>query len=396
MRITIILSFIVLTFCSCSKTRIDDLVSQYKSQTIIKYRLKRNGHLTLILDSLSSNNTHYIQPLTDAQKFAKIALFNRNISSIDLYQLSSDSVKLFERIKWPLSGPNGMENAKAFYFLNKDSIYLFNGDLNQCVLYNANFQKLLEVVGMNLPKSRNHDVLGYIGTTYKPIYFDSSFYTTGLSYHHDNISPAEYFEEYSRNIVRIDLKNEDVDYYLKYSEVYSNGQFYPLEYEYKSITKTHIDNESVLVSFPADKNLYLLENGICKLVIVLDINYYRDVDYMAEFNVFEREKGTIHLWENPYHAAIEYDNINKLYYRISFMKSEIPKEAIGKFPWKFKREFQITIFDTDFNVVGSRKFTKSDNLLPMMYFVSGGQLYINKIVEEEDAMVFEKFELVSI
>lgn len=396
MRTLYIIFGIIFTLCSCSKPSTNDLIPYYESQTQNKFKLKRNGHLTLLLDSLSSNKTHYIQSIAGHQKTSMIAMFNRNISSIDLYQLSNDSVQLFERIKWPLSGPNSMENVKAFYYLNKDSLYLFNGDLNQCILYDANFQKKMEVVGMNLPNARNHDVLGYIGTTYKPIYFDSSFYTMGLSYHHDNISPVEYFEQYARNIIRIDLKSEEVDYYLKYNEPYLTSQFYPLEYEYKSITGTHLDNESILVNFPADRNLYLLEKGVCKLIIAPEMDYYRMIDHMSEFNVFKREEGTIHLWENPYHAAIEYDDTNKLYYRITFMKSEIPEEAIGKFPWKYKREFQITILNTDFNIVGSRKFTKSDNLLPMMYFVSGGHLYLYKNIEEEDIMVFEKFDIVAI
>jgi len=377
---------------SCAPSEVEQK-GVYESKNLDLKTLSKGNPLVLKMDSLTTNNTNLIQLVSQTQGFEQIAIFNRNTSSIDLYRPNADTIEIYKRLRWPAGGPHAMRSVSAFYYLNEDSIYLFDGPLNTIALYNGNFEKITELIGMDLPNSQEHDVLSFTGSWYKPVYFDSIFYLMGMSYHHKNISPKKYFESFARNLLKVNLSRESIEYTLKYPSSYQEGKFYPIEYEYKSMSGTHLNNESVLVSFPADPDLYLVEKGVEKLKIRSEQFFDEKLSPWAEYNNLDRTLSAEFLWSNPVYAMIAYDKFNKVYYRITYPKSKVPDEAIGKFAWKFLRDFVITVYNTDFDIIATKTVSYKEKLLPRMYFISKKGLYIHKDVGDEDLMVFEPFQL---
>ena len=90
---------------------------------------------------------------------------------------------------------------------------------------------------------------------------------------------------------------------------------------------------------------------------------------------------------------VEYDKFKMVYYRITFPKSNIPKDVLGIFLQKFPRDFFITVQNTDFDVISTKAVSSNEQLLPRMYFIGKGGLYTYKDVGDEDLMVCETFQL---
>lgn len=382
---------IFLSNCTDNKGSVSE-IKEKSTASILKKELRFYKSYFNRLDSFTSNNSHLVQSY-NLENRSGFSLYNRNLKSIDIYLLKNDTTSLYKRFNLPAHGPNAIKRITGYYIKNLDSIYVFNGYINQVVLYDQSSKILWNNLEGKKDYHGDYSVSSYVGTRYPPLFFDSCFYLIGISYHHKNLSDEEYFLNRSKNLTRISLDDKRViSYHVSYPDAYQDDRFYPIDYEYKSITHSHLEGESLVMIFPADPKIYVIINGEIKLKVLPDYPFSTTIGSFKK-RVLDPKKGTQFLWENLYFASIKFDSRNQLYYQMVMRPTTIRKEDVGKFPWSRLREFDVLVYNTNFDLVAHKKFNRSDSLLADMSYLKGGRLFIYKLQNNEDLVQFDSYEI---
>ncbi|MFC3417125.1 DUF4221 family protein [Algoriphagus hitonicola] len=375
LRIQVFVIILICVACNLSKENKVPFSGEYLN-------LKRVDSLVFNLDSLSAGRN----PESRVYEFDGIKYFtflNRKSNSLYFYQKNDSEVDRI--IPFEREGENGVGNISSYFIHRLDSIFLYSYggarlyliDSNQVVL-NRYFVDdegvgVRPEVGGRRPlfKVGDHIVLNSWGSQ-KEYYNNQDFPEVSFTF--------------------LNIKDSSKTYKISYPDTYKNAiwgvQFYQIFHDYNPI-----DNLMV-ISYPIDNNLYVYDfnNDNYEKISVLggeDLDVeplsYNSGKFVP--NIIEEAK---HQMGQRYYSSIKFDSKNNLYYRL--IEEPFDEKYIEEFSGSFSiyGPNSIEILDNQFKVIDVILLPENSYFMGSM-FVDDGYIYLEKIQDNEDLLIFDAF-----
>lgn len=199
-----------------------------------------------IVDSSIVSNDPFFMKATD-----QVTLIGDSLLAISSIRTPAVGVfrKNGEQIGYIASGdfPIGAFMPAAFDISGYPIIYILDGNSQSILVFNVDSQKFIEKLRLKLPEDK---IIRTIGAKFKKI--ENGFLVELYSQKHDAYLP-EHYRDSGNLLYTFDNNGNIINSILEYPEVYKNqqGSISPINY----FTMGDGGN-SVLISFPHDKNLY--------------------------------------------------------------------------------------------------------------------------------------------
>jgi hypothetical protein len=375
-KISKIVLVLLISFFACDSKVVKEGTEIYWSKDLMTHSIKVKDGFYLDLDSVSSNKSHYFQ-YNRIDKKEYLSVFNKNINSIDIYKLSSPN--RFKRLILPKYGPNSFGNVSGFHIVSFDSIFLFDSYSNRIILTDTSLSKSEE----NTIKVSDNGQLPtylYLGNRYRPYFKNGVFIFKGITQGRGIDDKTHY--KTGKNMISININNRNQESWLNFPSTYFDNAFYSLDYELQSFA---VDKrENVVIQFPAIPDFAVYAKSTQKILTVKSKSLN-----LEEVKPESTRSNTRQMLYNPYYASIFYDEFNNYFFRIIY-KSEaeenIPKSI---YPHHYCRDFIVLVYNSEFDIIATKDFDRSSNLLPEMSFVSHGGLCIYQENYNEDKMTFK-------
>lgn len=387
-----LIPLLLLILISCGKKQLRG--NEYRENNSVNYNnkieLEVGKQLNLEMDPLMRYLTNSIS--------SYIANGNEIISYLDsdnqtILTFNSDSGELLDKITLEIEGPNGLGNigyVSAHYHHSPDSIFLYNRQTSPLYLINSSGEII-----------QKYKVTDYSGTTNFPVPNSSTM--SPIHFWKNNLLLSCGIQNYEQDFIgypsllKLDLKNGQIDYLSTLPKIYA-GAFWGAYFKYDPSITLNSDNEEVIISYPIDHNVYVVNliNGKEEKHFV-GSEYFREIapyqddpKFFTTRNPNERdEKENVHAFSTSEYRGIIYDHWRNLFYRIALIRPS--KDRVLGGDKKFS--FSIIVFDKDFQKIGETPFT-TDTYDPSSIFLTRDGLAIFRkdlYFQNEDILVFDVF-----
>lgn len=352
---------LLLISCNYDKVNINHQANYTNTYSLIEF-----GSISYKLDSLTSDISISSQYLEDKELFT----FLSNKNEILFY----DHHNILQNVI-PLSS-----KGISTYLISGDTIFLFDYLNNNIIMQNTYLNERTEIpIKKETPyyPAPPHGASKLIHQNNNLIFFG-------------NIS-GEYDDENKLNRMicgKINLKNNDVDYYLSYPDIY-------FEYNwggglYRWIYSTYNSMDDMLIfSFPVDHYIYKTN-----LKFEPYERFYAGSQKIDKIPPLKKRKkyinpeaATQYFVENYSYSDIKYDKYNNVFYRIAEMKTKykgIPK---------WSKEISVIILDCELKKIGETYIGRCHPCNNFTMHVSKKGLHIQKESTDEDLMLFAIYKL---
>lgn len=346
---------------------------------------KKVDSLVFNLDSLSAGrNSEFRVYEFDGIKY--FTFLNRKSNSLYFYQkndLEVDRIITFER-----EGENGVGNISSYFIHRLDSIFLYSYGGARLYLIDSNKVVLNryfvddEGVGVR-PEVGGRRPLFKVG---HQIVLNS--WGSQKEYYNNQDFPEVSF-------TFLNIKDSSKTYKISYPDKYKNAiwgvQFYQIYHDYNPI-----DNLMV-ISFPIDNNLYVYDfnNDNYETISVVggDKLNVEPLSYNSGKFVPHIIEEAKHQMGQRYYSSIKFDKKNKLYYRL--IEEPFHEKYIEEFSGSFSiyGPNSIEILDDQFKVIDVILLPENSYFMGSM-FVDDGYIYLEKIQNNEDLLIFDAFDVI--
>lgn len=385
-----ILLFIIWGFGSCRQPTSD------LDSTAYKVKIDTNSYV-LQLDHSTSNYEPASQYLPDWKGKESFAFLNRKANEIKIYTMASGQVA--DSIKFAYDGPNGVGRIYDFFIHNEDSIFLHARYAYRLSLVdrNAGLVKNYRLVPENtelgpggIPKDAR-TALGRMTIAHPPVLIDQHLFIHSSP--DRNPMKAEYYES-EELIIKLDLLSGNYHYLTGFPESYKEKAWGVGFQEY--FWSYHPDQQSFLMSFPIDDNIYTTTDFTRFETYPLSSQQISQVAPLSDSNMnpdvyFKRYK------TNSSYGKILFDSNKRYYYRLANLKIEEesyeehtnaltnPQDIIVL----FANDLIQTIYETRI------RQPKNGQFIPTFSFVNENGLHIGYIdFAEEDQLTFAHIDLI--
>lgn len=362
-RIILLIKLLTLLLISCNydKVNINPQTNHTNNHSLQEYE-----SISYKLDSLTSDISISSQYLEDKELFT----FLSNKNEILIYDNSNN-------LKNVIPLPN---KGISTYLISGDTIFLFDYNNNSIIIQNTRLNERIEI-----PVKK--EILYYPAPPHgasKLIYKNNNLIFFG------NIS-GEYNDENKLNRMicgKINLKNNDVDYYLSYPDIYFKYNWGGGLYRWIYSTYNNID-DMLIFSFPIDHYIYK-----SNLKFEPYERFYAGSQKIDKIPPLKKRKkyvnteaATQYFTENYSYSDIKYDKFNNVYYRIAEMKTKY--EGIPK----WIKEISVIILDNELRKIGETYIGRCHPCNNFTMHVSQKGLHIQKESTDEDLMLFTIYKL---
>jgi len=375
-KISIIVLVVVIAFFACDSKVANDGTETYWSKELMTHSINLSDGFYFDLDSVSSNKSHYFQYIrNDIEEY--LSVFNKNINSIDIYKLSSPN--RYKRLILPKKGPHSFGNISGFHIVSFDSIFLFDSYSNRIILTDTSLLKS-QVNNIKISENGQLPTYLYLGNRYRPYFKNGVFMFKGITQGR-GIDDKTHYKK-GKNMISIDIIDRNQESWLSFPTTYFDNAFYSLDYELQSFA---VDKkENVIMQFPAIPYFDVYSKSTDKILTVKT-----KILNLEEVKPESTRANTRQMLYNPYYASIFYDQYNNYFFRIIYKAEAEDNVPKGIYPHHFSRDFIVLVYNSEFDIIATKEFDKSSNLLPEMSFVSQGGLYIYQENYNEDKMTFK-------
>lgn len=304
---------------------------------------------------------------------------------------SSNSGELLKNIPLEIEGPNGVGNIgyiSAHYYLNNDSIFLYNRQVSPLYLINSKGEIRSKYKVTDYSGASNFPVPN--SSTMSPIHFwnNSLLFSCGIQNYEED------FTGYP-SLLQLDLNDGEIDYLSTFPEIYSKA-FWGAYFKYDPSIALNTRKKEVIISYPIDHNVHVfnLESGLVKQYYVgseffEEIPPYKnDPSFFLKRNPSERDENeTNHAFSSSEYRGIIYDEWRELFYRVALIRPSIETVISGD----RRFSFSIIIFNENYEKVGETKLP-NDKYDPSSIFLTRDGLAVFRkdlYSENEDMLVFD-------
>ncbi|MGM0581627.1 MAG: DUF4221 family protein [Bacteroidota bacterium] len=306
----------------------------------------------------------------------QLAMMNASINEINIYDL--ESAKLDRKVKLEESGPNGVGKVRMFR-VYEDKLYVLNP--NQFKFFQLDFSgnviKKYDLNRDNAPKPK--------ATTWQPLIIDWPYaYMASTPYRDYN---SKSFYEANDLMTRLNLETEEIAYSITYPDKIKGNLWGPnlsdKFYTYNS------EQKKFIISWPPIADLSVGDFNDMELVSVpskYNIKPEPVDEVPRDFN-----KRHAIFTTNPQYSDIFYNKYKNEYYRI--VEQRVPEKYIDSqdYDEKSLKPFSLMVLDSDLNVKKEIEFPHL-KYYHFMVFITKKGLYMAKIPENEDELVFDCFQ----
>ncbi len=388
----ILLSLSLFIFFKCqNKNEVKDEIesdiehlTHIQSKRINSHKIVMGDTILITVDSITSNVTKQVEycELSDGTKY--ILIMNHNILALDFYDISNGT--LAKRIVIPESGPKGLGRVTGFRYVSMDSIFLINPNSITLRLVDSALNVKKKYMGYD-KSTELEKILASVtprsNSRYLPVVTQDWIHMKGSS--HYGLNPE--FYKNALNMVSVNLLSDQMNNWLKFPENYYDDRFYSYYYEEQSFAPSHTGGESIVLQFPANPSIYLVDNQeIKEMVDTPESKYYDNNITSLKANPPDSKLHLEHLLTNPFFSQIIYDKYKHIYYRIVLLPRDYNEKYINTRRFLIPRPFVLEVYNEDFNLIAEKRF--DDDLAPYLSFATPAGFYVYKLQDDEDIMQF--------
>lgn len=372
---------IALSSCSTGSVK-NEYYNKYKNKCQIEFIEKKE----IPIDENTSSSTMFMQYI---DKTNQLSIYNEYDNSI--YFFDYQNCKFDKKIQFEKEGKNGVGNIQGYDYINEDSIFVYNYDMDAIFLTNeeaeVKWKKLLKIEVLSsytfLPS------FPFVQTNNPMIYIDKKIVFGGLA-------TAETTAETSTNrpVTTIyDFEKDSITFANNFPEQYQKynwgGGFYRMPY-----FDVNKENQAVIVSFPQDHNLY-----VYSLLTQKQEKHYAGSASIPEIEAYPEKKGLrtnnnenrVREWffSTPTYRNVFYDKYRNLYYRLACFPTE---EKLKEFT-AGTQPLLLIVLDKDFNYLGESLLPDNIDLRLTNSFVTKEGFNIQVLTDNDDLMTFYQFKV---
>jgi hypothetical protein len=388
-----LIPLLLIILISCEKKQLSE--NEYQENNSVNYNnkieLEVGKQLKLEIDPSMRYMTNSISTfLNDGEEI--ISYLGSDSQTIVTF--NSESGKLLNKILIENEGPNGVGNigyASAHYHHSPDSIFLYNRQTSPLYLINSRGEIIQKYKVTDYSGATNFPVPN--SSTMSPIHFwkNNLLLSCGIQNYEED------FTGYP-SLLKLDLKNGQIDYLSTLPKIYAEA-FWGAYFKYDPSITLNLDTEEVIISYPIDHNVYVVNliNGKQEKHFIGSEYFQEIAPYQVDPTFFttrnpnERdEKENIHAFSTSEYRGIIYDHWRNLFYRVALIRPSIERVLAGD----KKFSFSIVVFDKDFQKIGETSFT-TDTYDPSSIFLTRDGLAIFRkylYAQNEDILVFDVFQ----
>jgi hypothetical protein len=347
-------------------------------------KLERVDSVIFELDSLSAvRNSETRVYEFEGEKY--FTFLNKKNNSMYFYQFENGRIN--RKMTFEREGINGVGNISSYFIDSLDSIYLYSYGAARLYLVDSNEVVLNkyfvndEGVGVR-PEVNGRRPLFKVGDN---IVLNS--WGSQKEYYNNKDFPEVSF-------TFLNINDSSKNYKISYPDTYKNAiwgmQFYQIYHDYNP------KDSLMVISFPIDNDLYIYDfkshkyekvsvsNGLNLSVEPLSYNSGKFVPH-----IIEEAK---HQMSQRYYSSIKFDEKNNLYYRL--IEEPYDQKYIDEFSGNFTNygANSIQILDNQFKVVDVILLPENTYFMGSM-FIKNGKIYVEKIQNNEDLLVFDVLEV---
>lgn len=342
-----------------------------------KYTMLQRENKYFALDSLTTQETNYIQMIDDD----RVALYNPPGNTICVFNHHTGSE--LEKIQLYKEGPHAVRGIQGFYYHNTDSIWLYQSWENMLVLVNHKG----EIINRNVLREKYNQVSLQQSCSVSPFPFSDMpimkwgdwFILQGMNGPEvkDGFSPACTLL-YNICTDEVRLINEYPTLYGKTSEMNDNwGTF-----SYRAVPYTINDEQGMILSFPADDSIRV--NNLIDGTTTCYFAGYSKKHPARPISGNQKSDLQRHYLEQIQYAGIFYDKYRNLYYRLALLPIldyDVNDETTHEKP------LSVIILDSSFSKVGEFDLGKGRYYYRHSFVAEEG-LCINVYSEDDDYLKF--------
>jgi hypothetical protein len=317
----------------------------------------------------------------DSQNY--LTFYNKPSNSICFF---TDSGRLAFKTQLEKTGKNGVGKAEGHYVYTLDSIFILDRRNKKISLVNHQ-GKVINT--FSFPRNTNKQKIlpaPMLSTVNPWLLNNGKIFGSGFIL-------GELDEENATNrpvAIGYELNSRLPDYFFSYPDIYQDANWGG--YNYRSVYSTFDDSDNLVVSFPADHNLYKI-NLANKQVS----KYYAGSKYIDSIPSLQLRKKDFHdKWfmntyfgSNPSYSTIIFDKFRQVYYRFVDLPIKDYNEDIKE---RSVKPFNIVILGKNMEWLGEMKIPQLTHSR-IAFFVSKQGLHLRKYENNEDNMTFSVFQL---
>lgn len=275
----------------------------------------------------------------------------------------ADSVKvLFDTAQTSKFG-----NITSYCFNGKDSLFLLLDD----AIFFIKKRKIEKIIPINDLDTLQYKKIRFANLSDAPIYYDNKTNEiVGQVYCSKCLQTESSFYK-QRILGHISLSSHALQLYnVTFPEKYIQNY-----YGFANHVYINSYDSCTLISFPCDEQVYLLNrhSNSLKAFRIRSIFQKNEAATLPLDMSNSREEKMKHLTTIPYYAEIRYNKYKNLYYRF-FMKELPLKDSLGKYNTFMKKELVLTVFNSDYEIIG--EYELGQGYADYFSFVGKSGLYV--------------------
>lgn len=368
--------------CACSGGAVrNNRAKDFKDQCT----LERTGEKVYELDKNSSNNIEYLQYIggDSLQRFSFLNTYNNSI-----YLYDAETAELLNIISFEKEGSNGVGNIQGYCYHNDDSIFVYAYGSDRAQLAN-NRGEILDTYLMFDAEAILNDTTKFLTSPYLEPRLPMS-YSNGKLIMGGGFLVETTLEKADNTFVTLlyDPVKRTTAYANSYPEQYRKfnwgGGFF-----YRQPSMTVTPEERLLISFPADHNIWVYN----PLTDKRD-SLYAGSRMIKEITPFSTKKKKFPddvpeeqlsdwYYSQPSYESIFADPYKQLYYRIARLPNANHRPATLN-----DKPVLVIVLDKDLNYLGEDLLPKGIRYDTFNTYVSPEGLNICIRTDDEDHLTF--------
>lgn len=379
-------TYLFITFCGvislvCSCSSIGN-----KTIEVNDVELRTSNDLILILDDSTVQDMEYLQ-FFQRNDSEVIAITNGYDNSIVFYDYATR--RYIDRVRFDREGSNGIGSIFSFYYLNSDSIFLYNMMMETLFLTN-HLGVVKEKQKLILYRNLSSDSL-FIA----PLLFprtNSPLMKVGDDLLISGFFPNEFIGEDASNrpvMTYYNLDGKSLRHSDSYPSMYHSGNWGG-GFTYRNPYYGLSPKSEIVLSFAADPYIRVhdIRSGKSEAFYAGIGGDYEihPAETKIDMKLFTREKEREHYAHNLSYGAVYYDKYRKIYYRLAFL----PDSNININDNVLRKPVEIVVLNDKFELLGKKRI-KDDLYLVNQSFVGPDGLHIQVQSPDDDELHFKTF-----
>lgn len=369
---------------SCSK----DVVKNENSDKLKnRCSIRTIGKKDIIIDENVSATSMYMQYVDQTNE---LSMYNKYDNSICFFDYNQGILN--RKMRLDLEGSNGVGLVQGYYYVNEDSLFVYNYNTLFVCLLNSHldviWKKQLNIIEKlqsmdfipSFPYLQTNSPMKYVG--HKLVF--GGFGTAETTAENSTNRPVTTIYDFQADSVK--FANNYPEQYQKYNW---GGGFYRMPY-----FDVNEELEEMIVSFPHDHYLYVysLQNNT-------QSKYYAGSNLIKEIKAYDEKKelrtnnneDRVRDWafSIPTYRSLLYDKYRNLYYRFACLPRT---EKLRKFV-SGTQPVIVIVLDKDFNYLGEGMLPDDIDIRYTNSFVTKDGLNIQVVNDNEDLMTFYQFKI---